>query len=172
MGDLIAKVTSHLKTTMYHLFDVKNQGEKSTFVNLLCYEIDKLYIEDISVEYQLTAEEYCIFHDTIIDLVTSQYCILSSQPYRGEGKELYHLHAVVFTDAQTGPTVHHCTRMSVLAGCGNVTWDGYDGVQKMDVVDFVYNLIDRVGLAHDEAKIITSDTRYVAEFDLREMSAV
>lgn len=172
VNDLVEAISNQLKSTLYHLVEIDDKSKPTALIDLILNEIDVLYLDDVATKYELNDAEYCQLHDIIVDLIRTHHCVMTSQRYAGTGSTIFRIHAVVFTPAQVGPVSHPCTRMSVTAGCGEVIWDAYSSGEQTDMIEFAYNLIDRVGLSHKQSDIVVNELRYTVQFDLKEMANV
>lgn len=157
---------------MYHFIEIEDLLAPPAVLDLIYTEVDVLYLEAVTNEFALNSEEYCLFHDAIIEVIRTQHHVLTSQRYKGESPTIFRLHSVVFTEAQVGPTTHPVKRISVTAGCGEVAWDGYSSMEQMDMIDFSYNLKDRVGLFDESADIVLNPLRYTAQFGIKDAVSV
>lgn len=164
-------VINQLHVTLFHFFEIKSkEAERATNKSELVFqEVDALYMEEIATAYALTPEEYCQLHDTVIDFVTKGHRILASQVYRGDSGSHFIMHSVIFTKGDGIPENHPCSRSSVTAGSGFTPWNAYDIMQQTDIVEFSYNLIERVGYTHEAADIVLNEGRYTVQFDLKDM---
>lgn len=169
VNELVEVVVNHLKSTLYHFIETDSEKEPDDILGLIFYEVDILYLKDIAVKYELNKEEFSRFYASVHELVKAQYYVMTSQRYAGISGAIFKIHTVVFTESQIGPTSHPCERMSVTAGCGMVPWSEYNPAEQLDMMEFVYNLIDRVGDGHDASDIIINPNRYVVQFDIREL---
>lgn len=172
VNDLTTSVITQLRSTMYHFIEIKELLAPPSILDVIYTEIDVLYLEAVTNEFKLNSEEYCLFHDAIIEVVRTQHHVLTSQCYKGESPTIFKLHSVVFTEAQIGPTAHPVKRISVTAGCGEVAWDGYSSMEQLDIIDFSYNLKDRVGLLSESADIVLNPLRYTTQFDIKDVVGV